>query len=360
MLNQLLITIYTSLLRLYPRSFRAEFAEEMREVFTQAIRAASLKSTLALAYLCFNELISLPISLIRVRGSSQDHRRPISALPMPGSAITDRSCQELILVLAVFLLPGGVILNQQSWQMPTASGLLVAVLFLLVMVFVGWMGGFPLWSFPYVSLIIIIAGYLVVFQWIISLASPTLIANFTPGPWDHNTYLMLKVASTGMLWLMLFCLTLLVVALLAVFNRFQPFFNRIHHDWTLFSYILYGESVFALLLLYDSRRFEPVYSVAVLLCLLGGIWFFLRSASRRTRLVALLLGLTLAVAIVVIQSWAAAGGDGAGSGVFLPSIEVRRLLLTWLWMAGVLALPGLIAHGSARIRRPPPPAALPG
>ena len=36
------------------------------------------------------------------------------------------------------------------------------------------------------GLILVVAGYLYLFQWIASLVSPALISNFTPGPWDRK------------------------------------------------------------------------------------------------------------------------------------------------------------------------------
>jgi hypothetical protein len=135
----------------------------------------------------------------------------------------------------------------------------VVILFLVVMIPVGRLGGFPLWSLPYVGIVVVIAGYLYLFQWVAALVTPSLISNFPVVPSDPSAYLLLEVVSTGMLWLMLFCLTLLVVALLAVFNRFQPLLKRVRHDWTQLSFILYGESVFALVLLFENHRFDLLH-----------------------------------------------------------------------------------------------------
>jgi hypothetical protein len=154
----------------------------------------------------------------------------------------------------------------------------------------------------------------------------------------------------------LFCLTLLVVALLAVFNRFQPFLGRIRHDWTLISYVLYGESVFALLFLFESHRikeFTPALSqgeMELLFCLLAGILFFLRSTVSRKRLAALLVGLTLAVGIVVIKNWPHSPENYWLSWTaFLPS-QAWRLLLTWLWIVAILSLPGILSRWPGNLK----------
>jgi hypothetical protein len=334
--------LYKALLYLYPPGFRAEFAEEMQDVFSQAIKDASLKGAFSLAYLCLNELLSLPVSLMRTHRSGHLGRGTISALPMQKNSSFDQSWQELVLALAVFLLPAGAILINQTSPPPTS--LLSALLFLGVMVFIGWMGGFPLWSIGNIGIVLVIAAYLVLFQWVTGLVAPALITNFSPGPLDRSTYLLLEIASRGMLWLILLCLTLLVVALLAVFNRFQPLLRGVRHDWTLLSYILYGEAVFALLLLFQTQRFTLNYAIASLMCLLAGVWFFLRSPARWQRLLALVACLTLAVGIAVLGQWPIHPDGGWLSWSELNPSDAGRLLLSWVWMVVALLLPGLLAR----------------
>ena len=45
----MIIRLYAALLRLYPRHFRAEFAEEMQAVFAEAIAGAARRDTASLA-----------------------------------------------------------------------------------------------------------------------------------------------------------------------------------------------------------------------------------------------------------------------------------------------------------------------
>lgn len=324
---------YRALLRFYPASFRREFAAEMREVFSQASAEAADKSPLALLALWLNEVLSLPSALLEVHWRAYRSAR-LQAQSLPASE--GNSTQELLLALLVFLLPAGMLLSLPSrpaWD-PSLS---IALLFLGVMLLIGRLRGAPLWSLPYLGMVVVIAGYMVLFQWVASLVSPSLIANFASGPWDRPTYLLLRVVSTGILWLMLFCLTLLVVALLSLFNRFQPFFRHVRHDWTLLSYVLYGESVFVLILLFRDYRQERAFIVASLLCLLAGAWFYLRSPANRLRILALLGGLTLGMGVIALRQ-----------GLSLPApvsgFPVSRFLLAWLWMALALLLPRLLAR----------------
>lgn len=335
---------YAALLYLYPRSFRAEFAEEMSEVFTQAIREASFRSVFALAYLCLNELISLPGSLFMVRRSGVKPNRTISALPLQMAGSTAAPWQELVIALTVFLLPAGVIILIKTSPASGQPGGVTILIFFVVMLCLGWLGGLPLRSLSYYGVIMSIAGYLALFHWVAGLISPVVVSSLSLRPVDRSAELMLLVVSNGMLWMMLFCLTLLIVALLVVFNRFQPLLGRIRHDWTLLSYILYGESVFVLLLLCESQRFERSFTIAAGLCMLTGVWFYLRAASRWQRQLALTTCLTLAV---VVAAFGSGSFRSQGGWSFLSAnhlTNLGRLAFAWISMLGALTLPGLLAR----------------
>ena len=343
-----LTRLYAALLKLYPRAFREEFAEEMQEAFSQAAQEASTGGFPTIARLCLNELLDLPGAVLqayertssRTGGGAAEWVRP-----------GEQSWRELVLALAVFLLPASTALLNAPQGAPATAELRAAFLFVLVMVGVGWFGGFPLWSLPYVGLVLVIAGYLHLFLWIAGLVNPLLIANFHPGPWDHSTYLLLQVAATGMLWLMLFCLTLLVVAVLVVFNRFQPLLARVRYDWTLLSYVLYGESLFALLV-FESRKTESNYLIASLLLMAAGLWLYLRSPAHWQRMLALLGCLTLAVGVAFFRAGPLTTLE-AWLSWEAPS-EAGRLLLSWIGMMAALLLPGLLARlGPGRASRLP-------
>jgi hypothetical protein len=329
--------LYAILLWLYPPDFRREFGDEMREVFAQAAADAAGKDPLEIIALFANEVLLLPAAVLRAHAQAR-RNLPESATRLPPLEL---SWKELLLSLAVFMLPAMMLLTSQPSPGSTAEPTHPAVLFLAVMVAAGFLRGFPLRSSPYFGLILVVAGYLYLFQWVVALVSPALISDLTPGAWDRSTYLLLQIISTGMLWLMLFCLTLLVVALLAIFNRFQPLFQRVGGDWTLLSYVLYGESVFVLLLLFENYHTAPAYALASLICLAGGAWFYLRTSQGGRRVLALIGGVTLAMWIAALSRGAL---TEAGSGSL-------AILLTWVWMVIALLLPTLLRqkprHSSA-------------
>jgi hypothetical protein len=101
--------LYSALLRFYPSEYRQEFAEEMEEVFAQAITDASRSGSFSLVSLLINELFDLPVSVLRVHrqiGSTSTVSTP-AAKP---DASLELSWLVLLIALAVFLLPPMIIL----------------------------------------------------------------------------------------------------------------------------------------------------------------------------------------------------------------------------------------------------------
>jgi hypothetical protein len=353
-----LTRLYQALLRLYPSSFRGEFADEMQEVFTQAADDAANQSLFAVGELFINELRGLPAAVLSVRQSAWRKVQVAAALPAQITQI-ELSWKEVLVTMAVLLLPAVVILANRHMHASASGGedpasLPAGLLFLLIMLVVGILRGFSLRSRPYSGAVFTIAAYLFLFQWVADLVSPSLISNFSSPPWDHSTYLLLKIVSTGMFWLVLFCLTLLVVALLAVFNRFQNVCWRIKNDWSLLSFILHGEMVFALLLLFENHRTEWPYIFTSLLCLAAGAWLYLRGVQSWHRSLALLGGLLLAVCVAAIGAYSA--GPVSHESLLLPRseaglpwppvllsqdgwVEAGRVLLVWLWVLVALLIP---------------------
>lgn len=62
----LMISYYEYLLRLYPRSYREDFAEEMLADFSDLATEANEKGRLALLWFCFRELVDFPGSIIQI------------------------------------------------------------------------------------------------------------------------------------------------------------------------------------------------------------------------------------------------------------------------------------------------------
>jgi len=146
---------------------------------------------------------------------------------------------------------------------------------------IGWVKGFPRWSYPYAGLVLFIKGW-----W---------------GDRDNlSGWLSIGLASTILFWLM-------VGIVLLVTRSLRPlgqFFRRIWHDWTLLSFGLY--SLMPLVLLnfafdFVTGNYPLPYPIVSSLVLAGVALVYLRSSSMVQRASALLAGMTLCWAIATVE-----------------------------------------------------------
>ena len=347
MMDHLFNSIYGSMLRLYPRNFREEFNDEMQEIFSLSIDAATRRGALAAAGLLLKELGALPGAVLLAH--LREKQGKIDGIETSGDVRgIHLSGKELLIALAVFLLPALLILMNATPGASLSTVYPAALVFLVAMILLGILGGFSRWSLPYLGFALSLFGYLFVFRWVADLISPALMVRVSPGPWDDSTRLLLKAVSVGWLWFTLFSYTLLLVAVLGIFRRFRRLLSCIRRDWTLLSYILYGEILFALILLFDDYRFTEPYAIASLLCLVAGGWLYLRSPHPWRRVLALGCGLTLAMGIAVLDRWLVGPGTKGTTWVYELSggggrwPESVLILSEWVLMLVVLLLPGFL------------------
>ena len=141
------VTLYTILLHLYPSEYRQEFDREMREVFSQAIADASRRSSFSLGLLLINELLDLPVSLLRVHKQIR-YNKTIANPAANLNAPLELSWRELLVALAVFLLPAMMILANPvmtpALETTQSPGISAVLLFLAVMIAAGLLRGVPL------------------------------------------------------------------------------------------------------------------------------------------------------------------------------------------------------------------------
>ena len=74
-ITRLIIGVYAILVRCYPLSFRAQFEEEMRQVFADAVTEAAEWGRLPLMVVCLQEVRDLPSVLLREILSDSRERR---------------------------------------------------------------------------------------------------------------------------------------------------------------------------------------------------------------------------------------------------------------------------------------------
>jgi hypothetical protein len=358
MRQETITRLYQCLLRLYPDSFRARYAQEMQEVFAQELAEVSESGPPALHAACLNELRDLPGAVLQAHCREQLTRISQKASQQAGWE-GPLPVKELLAALMAFALPVVFILfNSPSAAVFPVS--LPAILILVGILFVvGMIKGFPRWSLPYLGQALSIAGYLVLFNGLVDLLKPSFVAQLSPGLWDASTRMLLETFWAGFIWLSLLVLTLLILGFLAVLRRFRPFYQRIRQDWTLVSFILYAESVLALILFFDQQRGAKPYAIASLLLLGSGAWMYLRSPYVWQRILALFSGLSLAMWVAFIGRWLVLPGLQGSIGLRWPEtdesfaeLETWRLALQWGWIVVLLLVPALLnrLHPGKRYR----------
>jgi hypothetical protein len=340
MYTSFILQLYSALLRLYPRQFRVEFADEMRSVFAEALSQPATENVFSLAKVLIIELVGLPGEAMRQHFNNFQLRRGQASL---GAAAWEGppSRKEIWVALAVFVLP---VLNIWFNSATDISiGILAAIASILFLI--GVLRGFPRWSLPSLGLVISAATFLFVYQWVADLFTPSLISSFGPVPGSENTRILLQAFWAGLMWLSLFALTFLVLGLLAIFRRFRPLFWRIRQDWTLASYILYSGVIFILVLTFDQYRYERPYAIASTLCLATGAWLYLHSPKPWQRSLSLLAGFTLAMWAAAFSQWSITSIEDWKSWLYWGAlesnhfVEIRWTILQWAWMLVFLLAP---------------------
>jgi len=333
--------LYSLLLRLYPPHFQAEFADEMEDVFEEAVAEAASRGWLALTQTFLAELTSLPGEALRqyLRRPDSSHRTGWEGPP---------SGKETLVALGIFGLPAvGILLNSAP---DGSTGIMLACVgaLLLTAFLAGLVMGFPRWSLPYLGLALSGISFTLVFQQAADLLTPSLLSRLGIIPQDKSTALLLQAMWAGMMWLSLFALTFLVIGLLSLLRRFRPLIDRIRQDWTLASFILYSGTVFTLLLAFDRYGIQESTTVTGTLCLATGAWLYLRSPRRWQRALALLAGLTLAMWTAIASQWSDTLILDWGAWLHgQPMISDRwttayQGIFEWGWMALAILAPALL------------------
>jgi hypothetical protein len=340
----LLARSYGRLLRLYPASFRAEFGEEMEEVFGQAAADAADHGWRSLAGLCVRELTAWPEALIREWAESAKDRlrREKGAIvdgwlstsdPAPIRVQTGLPARwpQAVLAALALLVPGlGLIVwpGLGTWHRGLMFG---AYLFVLVGLLAGWVRGFPRWCYPYL-------GYGLLFPlWLSHVASPGLrLLGHTFGAnevWGWRAWLGLEVVAL---------VALLVTRSLRPLARL---FTGIWRDWTRLSFALYGTLPFVIWACFDEVHppYPLPFLTAVSLFLAGGALAHVRSRTAGGRARSLLAGLSAAWLVSTAGLSAYWHGPRVpGHAPFHWSDTAVPMAIAWVAVMAILLLPSVL------------------
>jgi hypothetical protein len=282
--------IYGFLLRLYPRSFRIEYEEEMKAVFLERTEDALHVGWFVYAVVLLQELRHLSLYLVL------EHRKALRQQPEPSAddrggvegAQTNthlrttphrvqhyESWPETVLAAGPILLIaiGSVLatyLPYLQWQVLFGISL---ILVLLAALGLAWVRGFPAWSYVYV----------------IPIAGVTLLGIFM----TIVTGDMLNLIVPGGVVLTLAA----AIWLSGLVRPLRQLIQGVWQDWTLLAFGMYGLLGVVTTLVFDDANYNdqtPYYALAVVTGFAGGL-FFLRSSRPWMRMASLLGAVTLVV-----------------------------------------------------------------
>jgi hypothetical protein len=274
-----LVRLYRAALRLYPAAYRAQFGDELVEVFEQSLQEAGARGSHRLLARLSHELCDLPGVLLRVHLFRRLPEMDIQLFPHT----VDRAPWGAALLSLLPLLLAGpffLIMSYSSTLFPQAPAWLLP--FYLGMTCFALIGGlilgairqFPRWCYPYAGYALIVLTFLATYLW-----------NRTPWNVDGELWILLLVAS-------------LLVLLTAWLPFFKPFYTGIWRDWTRLSYTLYAGTL--LFVSVQDHDISPRLTVLILLpslIWLAGALVHLRLASARLRVAILVFSSLLAFAV---------------------------------------------------------------
>jgi hypothetical protein len=163
-LVQALVHVYALLARLYPRSFRARFEDEMRDVFAAALDQAARQGIATLVHLCLRELCDAPPALLKAHRSiwrnwtRATKHFPVSSLSLPRPSPDGRaSWAQAWLEASLFLWMGAILVlltySPLALRMPvpsrgTGDGGTLWILLPIPLLVAGLARGLPRWAYP--------------------------------------------------------------------------------------------------------------------------------------------------------------------------------------------------------------------
>ena len=303
---------YAWLLRLYPAAFRAEYGDEMQDVFASALAEAAKIGPAAKAALWLRELRDLPANLVRERqwDSKRSAREASMSTDSAGDGCSDNkrpdaaaseSWRDALGGAGLFLLLPALLgvyaaayaLLGAQWPHPSTTYQVAgSILFGLIVVgfmavaCASWIRGFPRWSFPYLGFGILCS---------------LLMRSVSPG----TTALGHEIGRPERLLWQAFVPALIVAGIaLLVTRSVQPLRKLAADawkDWTRISFALYGMLPIALVVPFDETHGGALVGIGLGLVLGIGALTYMRSTRTWQRAAALAGG--LAVAWLAATAW---------------------------------------------------------
>jgi len=315
---QILVRLYARLLSLYPRRYRADYGEELQTVFSLVVNEAAQRGRFSVIRLGWRELRDLPGAVIR-EYLREGRKRKMETSTITPTGDGRSSWGETLAGLWPFLFLGPVsvtmtYLTVPAWFQYSETPKYLSIVFVLSMLVglgVAWAKGWPRWSYPYIGFAMVVGG--------LAIGGTVSSMVFTVGPeWPVLPQVLIAVGAFG-----------LVVGILTLIARawrpLHSLYRGIRQDWTRLSFGLFT----GVLVLFGGGGIDldedPIFTLNVFvpsLVVLAGALVYLRSTTKAQRILALLVSLTLAVAVRVVGGKIFYGTYGAvvGAIVLIPAL----------------------------------------
>jgi hypothetical protein len=329
-----LISIYSKLLLLYPRSFRKEFGEEMQAVFRDSVNEAVKDGIPALTFVCLRELAGLPFNILQEFWHEFHRKETImvtNKVAVQKSITSGRASHWDALIGTLPFLLFGIVSIIGKIRIPfwgTYADLAFYVIVLLGLL-IGLVKGVPHWTYSYL-------GWSLVFTWW----------------WSNIGTYGLKIFGfridhwTWQIWPPLFVAVGIALLWTRSLHPLRQLVRGIWQDWTLLSLAMYTLVGFVMLL-YDENHSPYLigFMIVSTLTICTSVWAFMKSTKPSARFLALLTGFVAGLAIDRIcgTTWDFAGYYGLPSPPPAPWYDsmFEIMVFTAVW-GGILILPAVI------------------
>lgn len=262
--------LYTAILRFYPRQFRAEFSTEMLAVFKEA---TAHQDRCQVTIQLLRELRDLPGNLFDVYVSIWFKGGNVSTQDEFISPSTKWQAFIGALPFWAFLVSSIITKFDHILIIRSLDVEMVVYCLSLVGLLIGWIHGFPLWSYSYL-------GWSLVLAW-----SNT---NFSINGihWGYQVWIPFGfIMSTAILW---------TRSHAPIKNLLRDIWN----DWTRLMLIMYAMNAWVFMLFDENHNsYLLLYMLASTIAVSSGVWFFMRSSTLKSRICSI-AGSYFAAAIV--------------------------------------------------------------
>lgn len=280
-LAQCAIGIYGRLLALYPAGFRSEFGSEMQAVFTQAV--LERQPRLRWLAFCLRELVDLPGALLRQHWEhwlawfEGDPMNPVNEFTAPTSRRAALLGALPFLAYGLASMLGKLTFDRIHPAIYIWIGLYG---FILIGLLIGWVKGFPRWSYAYL-------GWALVLAWMWS--------NYNTPGWKIMGYTLPFSVPWG--WLLLDLVVLIALAWTRSLRPLKQFFVGIWNDWTRLSFILFVfPAWFACMYDENHSPYLLLFMLGSTLAITSAAYMYARKSNGLLRILTLLTGTLVALA----------------------------------------------------------------